>query len=222
MGMFPRPESGPFFALCQSTVFLFLRVYQCHIAVIRFRLLIQKVKDTGRSRKTHNNRVDLLGYLVDVARKLFRHIQKRNDDADPQHLSGKAHVGHVRQKKDSSGYSYDYIEDVAHIIEDGAQRIGVFVGCFRLMEQFFVDPVKIFLCLLFVAEYLDNLLSVHHLLHIAFHISQGFLLADEVTGGFATNLLCDKEHTDNSGNNYQGHPQAVVNHDAEHSGNHDP
>ena len=53
-------------------------------------------------------------------------------------------------------------------------------------------------------------------------MAQGFLLTDEVTGGFASHLLCDKEHTDNAGNDHQSHPQAVVNHNAEHSGNHDP
>ena len=222
MGMFPRPEAGPLSALCQSAVLLFFRVYQSHIAVIRFRLLIQKVKDTGSSRKTHNDRVDLLRYLVDITGKLFRHIQERNDNTDPQHFSGKAYVGYVRQKKDASRHSYDYIEDISHVIEDGAQRIGVFVGCFRFMEQFFIDPVKVFLCLFFMTEHFDNLLTVHHLFHIALHMAQGFLLTDEVTGGFASHLLCDKEHTDNAGNNYQGHPQAVVNHDAEHSGNHDP
>src|SRR5699024_9514810 len=58
--------------------------------------------------------------------------------------------------------------------------------------------------------------------HITFHMAQGFLLTDEVTGGFASHLLCDKEHTDNAGNDHQSHPQAVVNHNAEHSGNHDP
>ena len=73
--------------------------YQSHITVIRFRLLIQKIKDTGSSRKSHNNRVDLLRYLVDITGKLFRHIQERNDNTDPQHLSGKAYVGYVARRR---------------------------------------------------------------------------------------------------------------------------
>ena len=36
--------------------------------------LINQIKNTLRTRKPHNNRVNLLGYLADISGKLSRHI----------------------------------------------------------------------------------------------------------------------------------------------------
>ena len=62
------------------------------------------------------------------------------------------------------------------------------------MVQFFVDGIKVGTGLFFVAKDLDDLLAIHHFLDKALHLTDGFLLADEVFGGAAADLFGYKEY----------------------------
>ena len=64
-----------------------------------------------------------------------------------------------------------------------------------------------------MAEYLDDLLTCHHFFNKALHLAERMLLTDEVTGGAAANMLCDKRHADDAGDDDQRQPDAVIDHD---------
>ena len=72
----PRPFAGMLFALGDLSVY-FPAVDERNVAVIRFALLLQKVKDTGGARHGHRNGVDLLARLVHLPGELLAHAEVR-------------------------------------------------------------------------------------------------------------------------------------------------
>ena len=154
-------------------------------------------------------------HLVDVARELFCHVQERHHDADAQSQPRYAQVGGACQQQRTARYGHQHIQHVADIVEDGAQGVGVAVGFFRFLEQGVVEGVKGSLALLFVAEHLDDLLTVHHLLDEALSPAQGGLLAEEIPGRAAADLFDEQRHQRHARQHHQRQPQAVVHHNAE-------
>ncbi len=212
VGMFPGPHSGPFSAFHDFSV-LFPRIDQCNISIVGFGRFIQQGKNPFRSCKAHDNGIDLMGHLIDVSGKLLRHIQKRNDNADTEGKAGKTEVGCMKEQEASAHKGNNDIQHVAHIIEDWPQGVGIFVGGFGFGKEQIIDPVKIRLAFLFVAENLHNFLSVHDLFHIAFFLSNDILLPEEMPCGIATDFFCDQEHQRNSCQHDKGQPCAKIDHD---------
>ena len=68
MVMLPCPAACTFFRLFERSVFFFY-IYKCYVAFVHFRFFVEKVKDSFRACKCHDNAVKLLAYLVD------RHIE---------------------------------------------------------------------------------------------------------------------------------------------------
>ena len=68
-----------------------------------------------------------------------------------------------------------------------------------------------------MAEDLDDLLAVHHLLHEALGLGDGHLLLQEVAGGMAADVAGGEEHDDDAAGHHQGQPDAVIHHDAENA-----
>ena len=64
-----------------------------------------------------------------------------------------------------------------------------------------------------MAEDLDHLLSVHHLLDEALGLGHRLLLAQEEFGGAAAHLPGHQEHGEHTQQQHQGHPHAEVQHD---------
>ena len=88
-------------------------------------------------------------------------------------------------------------------------------------KELLIYRVKGLFALLFMAEYLDHLLAVHHLLHKALCFSYRLLLAYEVSCRAAAHVFNDPKHDCHTRCHHQGHPYTVVQHDSEHRGNHD-
>ncbi len=64
---------------------LFSRAFtKRYIAVVRFGLFIQQVENALCARKPHDDGIELVGHLADVAGKLFGHIQEWDDNADAE------------------------------------------------------------------------------------------------------------------------------------------
>ena len=70
----PGPDSGALIALCEIAVFILDGVYKGYIPLIFLRCFIQQAKNALCPGQAHDYGVDLLGYLVDVPRKLPGHV----------------------------------------------------------------------------------------------------------------------------------------------------
>ena len=75
-----------------------------------------------------------------------------------------------------------------------------------------VDAVEVALCLLFMAEDLDDLLAVHHLLDEALRLTDGALLFEEVSARTAADDFGDEGHRDDAHNDDERQIQAVIEH----------
>ena len=74
VGMLPCPAAGVLIGFRDGAVRGNIGIYQSNIAVVRFRCFIHQGKDTLGTGKTHDDGVNLLGQLVDVAGKLLGHV----------------------------------------------------------------------------------------------------------------------------------------------------
>ena len=84
MRMLPGPYICARRALLQRAVRPLFRVHQRHIALVGFRLLVDERKNALRAGQAHDDGIDLIGHLADIAGKLLRHVQKRHHDADAE------------------------------------------------------------------------------------------------------------------------------------------
>ena len=158
----------------------------------------------------------MLRELIDVSGKLLCHIQKGNDDVNAEGKPRDAEVCGAGSDKQTTDRRANDIENISDVHDNRAERIGISVGAEPILIQLLVNFVKILFGLFFVAENLDDLLSVHHFLHKAFCLSDGFLLADEIFGRAASDPLGNENHGDNAKQNNQRHPNTVPKHNAKH------
>ena len=91
---FPCPDAGAHSAFCQRTVRRFRRTDQRDMAVVLLRLLVDQLKDAACACGSHNDGVDLLGNLRDIAGKLLCHAKERCDDRDFQR---RKHTARLKQ-----------------------------------------------------------------------------------------------------------------------------
>ena len=63
-----------------------------------------------------------------------------------------------------------------------------------------------------MVKYLDDLLTVHYLLNVAFGSGNGFLLPDKVLGRTCADFACNEHHYNDSDDHYQSEPDAVTEH----------
>ena len=75
---------------------------------------------------------------------------------------GQAQIRHIGKQQHAAHDGNDHIQDVSDVVQDRPQRIGILVGAFGHGEEFFIQPVKVRLARLLVAEDLDDLLAVEH------------------------------------------------------------
>ena len=217
VGMLPSPHVGALFALHQVSVPVLLGVYQGDVALVGLGLFVNQVKDTLGAGHAHDNHIQLVGNLADVAGKLLGHVQKRHHNADAKGHAGKAQVGGACHHHNARDNGHAHIQHIADVVQDGHKHVGVDVGLLGVVEQLVVDLVEVLLGLLFVAEHLDNLLAVHHLFHHTLCSGNGLLHADEILGRAAAHLFGDQHHKEHAHQHHQGHPHAEIEHDGKHS-----
>ena len=217
MRVLPCPDIGFLCAFLQSAVCFFLRIDQRDVSVVGFRLFIQQCENTVRAGETHNHHVDLVGNLADGTCKLLGHVQEGNHDADAECQAGNADIGSSCQQQAAADQSHDYVNDVSDVAEQRHQNVGISVCLFGILKQFIIYLIKISLGAFLMAENLDDLLTVHHLLYKAFRAGDGNLLLKEVAGGMSADVPGDKGHDHHAADNYQREPEAVIQHDAENA-----
>ena len=180
VGDLPGPEVGALLGLLQLVAVLVIgHVHQRHRTVILLRLFIHQGEDPGRAGQGHDDGVELLGDLVDGVGEALGQLQEGGDDAQ-----GDGGV-HAAEGQGAAHHGHDHILHVADVDHNGHQDAGVGVGLVGAVEHVVVDAVEAVLGLLLMAEDLDHLLAVDHLLDIAVQGAQGALLAEEVAAAAA-------------------------------------
>ena len=83
---------------------------------------------------------------------------------------------------DAACHSEENIDDVSDIVDDRSQDIRIGIGFAAVFGKTVIEFVELFSDLALVVKYLDDLLTVHYLLNVAFGSGNGFLLPDKVLG----------------------------------------
>ena len=105
------------------------------------------------------------------------------------------------------GISSENIADIAH---NWHENIGKTICRSGIFAKLVIDTVKVFSALLFVAEYLYHLLTVHHFLDKSFSRSYRLLHSDKVLGTHSTDLFCHKYHSYACNCYYKCHPYTEI------------
>ena len=184
--VFPRPEAGAAVAFGDDAVFVLLRVDEGDIAIIHLGRFIQQVKDALRARQRHDDGIGLLGDLIDRLVKAL--IQRQEGD---QRANGQAEVAAGGQQ--AADHRAEHIAQVAHRHRQRHDGVGDAVGVVGALAEGIVELLEAREILFLVAEDLDDLLAVHHLLDIAVDPAQILLLGDEEAPG-ALDALDGERH----------------------------
>ena len=173
--VFPRPQTGALPALGEAAVLLPLCVDEGYIAVVHLRLFIQQGKDALRTRQCHDDGVGLLRNLVDWLVEALVERQEGNQRAD-----GQPEVAVRRQQ--TADDRAKHVAQVAHRHGQRHDGIGDSVRAVCALAQSVVQLLEPFKVFLLMAENLDDLLTIHHLLDIAVDLAQvGLLLNEEAS-----------------------------------------
>ena len=182
MIMLPCPDTCSLLCLSELAVYFFC-IDQRYIAFIRFRLLINHLEDTFCTCQRHNNTVELLTDLVN------RHIEalvKGQEACQPT----QSQTGNMVQSKNTSNDGTYYITEITKLRIDRSKEVGIFIRIICTIKQFIIDLIELLNILIFMAEYLNNLLAFHHFFNVAIDSPQCPLLFDEVFTGCSGCHLC--------------------------------
>ena len=193
-----------------------VRVDERDEALVGLGLFVDEGEDALRARARHDDRVDLLGELVDVARELLGHVEERHENGDIQHLAREADIGKANEQEHAAHQRKADIEQVADVADDGAEHACIGVGAVAVFIEGIVELVKFLEGALLVAEDLDDLLAGHRFLNEALGLGHGLLLAQEEPGAAAADALGDRDHQHDADGQHQRQPEAEIEHDGEH------
>jgi len=169
-----------------------------------------------RARARHDDGVDLLGELIDVARELLGHVKKRYQNGDIKRLAGKTDVRKTNEQEHAAHQRKPNVEEIADVADDGAKHARVGVGTVAVFVEGVVEFVKFLDGALLVAENLDDLLAGHRFLNEALGLGDGLLLAQEELGAAAADALGDRNHQNDAEDQHERQPEAEVEHDGKY------
>ncbi len=210
VGMLPCPDAGTLRRFVQLALFVVLGVDQRNIAVVLLGQFVHQLENTVRACHCHNNRVQLLGNLGKRHGEAFCQLQKGCDIAQRKRRK----PGNRQRAAHNRG---QHVLQIAQVRHNRHQDIREPVGTGRRVAKLVVQLVEALLGRGFVAEYLDNLLTVHHFLNITIHLAKLFLLLDKVPPGAPTDKLGRFCHQHQHDNQQQGQLPAQDDHGNEHA-----
>ena len=153
--MFPGPHTRSFFGFLNLTVFNAC-IYECYVSIIRLGFLIEQPEYTVTARKCHYHTVKLHAYLVN------RHIEILIKSKETYNCSQCQSCRTVNRKNTSHNRDND-IAQVTELRINRTDYICICIGFICTFKEPVIELFKIGLCLFFIAEYLDHLLTFHHL-----------------------------------------------------------
>ena len=200
----PVPDTGPF---CQGPQF--------HGPFVLFRLFIQEPEDPLRPGQAHDHGVDLGRDHLDIGGKLPAHAQERHHHRQAEGQPGKGQVGHLPFQEQASAGRHDNVDQVAYIVQDGHQGIGIPVGLIGRLIEGLVHPLEIRPGCRLMVEDLDHPAPVDALFHEPFAVRQSVLLGHEIPGAPAPHLPGDDHGPEGASHHHQAHPHTVIQHDGQ-------
>ena len=211
----PGPEVGALVRLLERAILGALGIDKRDIAVVLFRLLVEKREDALGTGKAHDDEVDLMGDLADRSCEALREVQERDDDVDTQNHAGDRGVRDAGDKEDAACEGDDYVGKVARVHEDGAKGVAVDVRVLRGLEELLVHLVEVSLGQLLMREDLDDLLAVHGFLGKAFLGRKSTLLRQEEVGRAAAEHTCQGHHDCNHDQDDKRQRHGIPEHDVD-------
>ena len=192
------PDPGP---LCTG---------QLHAALIHLRGLLHGVEDALRACQRRQQKVGLLGELVDGHGRL----------AHKHQIAGQAaHVGHAVNGHQATQHRHNGVVHIGDAHHGGHHGGRVALGVGGRLAQRLVLGAEGFHILALMVEHLDHLLAADHLLNGAVQLAQHLLLALEIPLAALAAVAHGGEH----GNVAQHHHQRElpVQHEQQRQGAHD-
>ena len=185
LGDLPCPCAGALRALRKGAVRMQPCVDHGHIALVHLLRRVEQRKDALCACKGAHHVVHLLGKLADGLVEAACVLQKCADGADAR---GAAH------RKKTACRRREGIGHMAEVVHDGSHQVCPCVGGGSVVHKLLVELVEGAVDGILVAEDLDHLLPLDHLLHIAVHFGKGALPCLEVFAALAGDGLGDEEH----------------------------
>ena len=184
--MLPCPFSGTLFRLGEFSVF-FLRIDKRYIPLVQLRLFIHQSENTFRSCKCHNDCVQLLADLVDRHVKTLVEGQKACQTTERKATD-------AAKGKCTADNRTDNIAHISKLCIDRSDDIRKRIGIVSTLIQIVINFFEFFDILLFMTEYLDNLLAIHHLFDKAVDFTKIPLLFYKEISGKSGHLFCHSQH----------------------------
>ena len=169
VGVLPGPDAGAAVGGSDGPVGLLPGADQLHVPAVLLRRLVHELKDPLGPGGGHDHKVQLLADLGDGLVEILVQPHKGDDRA----YGGSAESG---QGQESARGGADHIAQIADVGVDGHEKVGVAVRLVGAVPQRLVEPPKLLDGGFLVAEDLDHLLAVHHLLDVSVQIAQVALL----------------------------------------------
>ena len=185
----PGPVFGALSRLLHGAVLCDADVHQGHLALVHLRLFVHQIEDALRAGQSHDDGVDLLGDHGDGAAEVLGKGEERRQISQ----------GQTRIATDRDGAACDgdhHVLQIADVVHDGAEDVGIAVGPRGLHAQIFVLHVEARFGLILVAEDLYDLLAVDHLLDVGVHAAQRLRAGREIFGRLTAHRHRNEVHHD--------------------------
>ena len=164
----PRPNARALTCLRDVSVRVDFRIYKRDIAVVGLGFFVEKREHARRACLSESYEIDLLRDLTDLHGERATHCKERNHRADLQDAhAGKRDVERPRKRENRADERHKHIHYIADVAEYRHKDIRITICLGRVVEKLVVALVEALFRLLFVIEYLDDLLPLHHFLDIA-------------------------------------------------------
>ena len=196
VGNLPGPGAGALGHLFQLAVLGFTGVHQGDKAAVLLAGFVHHGEHALGAGQRHDDAVQLLRHLADGLVETAVELQEAGQLAQRQ--AAEARNGHA-----GAANGHHHVAEVAQVHVDGAHQVAQAVGLGGRLIQLLVQLGEGFHVLFLVAEHLNHLLAVHHLLDEAVHLAQILLLGGEVSGAGTGHGFGDEQH--------QAHHQQVQN-----------
>ncbi len=217
MGVLPRPYSGALRALTQRAVGLAHGVDERDIAVVSLNRLVDELKDALCSRERHRHRVELLRDHAYGSHEVAGELQKGGNRAERERAHAhEAQVARARYRERAARNSHYDIEHIAEVAVERHEYIREPIRLGGVVTQLVVALVEISLGVAFVAEYLDDLLTVNHLLNIAVEAAERALLLEEILRAVFSDVFRRLKHERHKAENHEAEPHACDEHRGAH------
>ena len=104
MRVFPSPLTGAMLGFGDGAVGIDVRVHEGDVSLVHLRLLVHERQHALGAGHTHDDGVELLGYLVYIAGKLFGHVQEGHHQIYGECQTGQTHVGNAGNQEQATNH----------------------------------------------------------------------------------------------------------------------